>query len=197
MKIHNCARTYRRSPRSYSDRNGCPTDRRPAFALIEMIVVVSLTSIVISGLAMTLHLLFRADRELRRDVTYAMVLPRLASQLRSDVHAAREVHLSKSEDGNDQIRIVHSDGTTVQYQTQNSRIQRMWLREQQVLHREQFRLGKRSFIRWVRLAGPPPILQLHIRRGGSGEEPFEFNQRNDLIEAAIGLDTAHMVIVDL
>ena len=61
---------------------------RPGYSLIEMLVVISISSIMLGLATALLGALFQAERRGRDDVVYTFAMARLADQFRHDVRAA-------------------------------------------------------------------------------------------------------------
>src|SRR5262245_32588554 len=68
---------------------GGPTNRR-GVSLIEMIVVISISSVIIGVCSTTMHLLLRSEREQSREVRTTVAISRLSQVFREDVHAAQK-----------------------------------------------------------------------------------------------------------
>ena len=72
-------------------KHGVPVDRRRAFTLIEMIAVISATTVLFGIATALLIALMQVDRSWREEVRAHATITRLADQFRRDVRAADRV----------------------------------------------------------------------------------------------------------
>lgn len=99
--------------------------RRAAFTLIEIMATVTLSSVLLSGVAVTIISLQRATKLLREDAPWGVQRARLAIQWRSDVHAATAVMVVAATDSAPaKVRLSHGEDTVVEYQAAGSTLTR-------------------------------------------------------------------------
>ena len=157
--------------------------RRSAYSLIELVIVISLTGTVLSGVGVAVHLQYRTNRQLRRDMIYSTIMPRLANQLRSDAHRANQLEVQ-----GELIVLTEPAEASVEYRSTPQGIERTRHRRGAVLHREVFPLGDGVAATWRQLeVAGAPLLQLQVhRRPAAGS--LLAARGPDVVEAAIGLD---------
>src|SRR5438876_5171317 len=93
------------------NRNGLNVRRtRYGVSLIEMLVVMSVASVMMGLGVTTIHLLLGSEHEATRSVRYAASVARLARLFREDIHAARQVEFPPVEPGKPAVLIAMVDG---------------------------------------------------------------------------------------
>jgi len=112
-----------------------PTARRRGKTLIELVVVVSLTSIVLSLAATTLVALYRIERQTRATSSQGQTLCSLASRLRQDAHAAQQATVAGG------CELALADGRRIRYVAGPQGILREVTRGSAVEHRDTFALA--------------------------------------------------------
>lgn len=95
--------------------------RRRGVTLIEMLVVLTVLSVLIGLCAVTIQMLMRvgADAQSRRSA--AAAIGRLAEQFRADVHASREAEVRPPSG----LRLKTGAGATIEYRFQGGRVSRV------------------------------------------------------------------------
>jgi type II secretory pathway component PulJ len=153
--------------------------------LIELLVVVTIASLVLASVGVALHSLFRVDRTLRQGMVSTMMATRLSMQLRSDLHRAASVERSAGE----KVVLTLREGGTVEYVAEKQYLLRVALSGAKVLRREQYLLPEKAAIRWeLRMDQSPPLVGLHIVREAGSIPGAEDARRIERIEAVVGLD---------
>lgn len=71
---------------------------RTGLSLVEMLVAVTLSSVVLTIVAMLLHLMLRTDRIARADAQELATINRLAEQFRRDGHLATQITVAGQDD---------------------------------------------------------------------------------------------------
>ena len=93
------------------------THKRRGVSLIEMLVVISMMTIVIGLVGMTFHLLLRSERLVAQSFVTERTISRLAIQFRDDVHQSEIGALSSgSESDKPVLTLANSSGTQIRYQ---------------------------------------------------------------------------------
>jgi hypothetical protein len=157
---------------------------RRAKSLLELIVILSIMSIILTLSATSLTTLFRLRAQLTRDIEQGMALDRLAARWRADAHEATSASLNAG------CALTLADGRTVQYSFAAPRILREVRRDAAVLHRDRFLLPVSATAVFEKEGDEPQTLvrlmirpiEVHTRRS---EMP-----RSATLEAAVGLHRA-------
>ena len=166
---------------------------RRGYSLLELLLVVSIFSMVMVAVAFSLQVMYRMDRQLKEDFTYAQVVPRLSVQLRSDVHAARDVALLEVADEPPGVSLaMAAAGEVIEYRSEAGRVVRIWRRDDVELGREVFSLGKTSTSQWQKIETPSAMLELEIVRP-RGKIKSEDARQVDRLVAAIGIRAANLM----
>ena len=119
---------------------------QPGYSLIEMLVAVTIASLVLTSVAVALHSLFRVDQHLRREVVQSTSLSRISFQLRSDAHEANSATLDQTGEGRPRLVLTYTEGRTVTYAAEEARIVRLVQQDEKVQHREVFYLSERTTV---------------------------------------------------
>jgi type II secretory pathway pseudopilin PulG len=156
--------------------------RRPAKTLIEMLILMSMLSVILGMVATTLIALFKTDRQIRRDLAQQATLARLDNRFRSDVHAAKSCQVG------DACALALPDGRVVHYTPDGERLRREVRRGEAVEHRDAFVLPDTCAIRFQQpeeFSGR--LVRLSIAAKEDSDKPFLTAVRPATIDAAIGL----------
>jgi type II secretory pathway component PulJ len=159
------------------------TRRRPGYALIELLVVMTVTAVMLGLCAGMIHLLMRLDRSGRTASDESADLARLARDFRADVHA------SSKDPGrsNDRMTLTIDGGPTVEYQARPHDILRTVRDGEKVRRFETYRRPARTSITYqLDSAGPRPIAILTIDRPSDARDDSSY--RDYRIEAELGKD---------
>jgi type II secretory pathway pseudopilin PulG len=158
--------------------------RRTAKTLLEVVVILSIMSVVIGACVTSLSTLFRLRHQFQRDREQVASIARLGTLLRTDAHQA----VSASVDNDCSLTLT--DGRTIHYEFLSPRIVRRVERDGQTLHRDSFLLAKMATAKFERDGdSPESLIRLAIRPVESNLPPREI-PRTATIEAAIGLSAA-------
>jgi hypothetical protein len=99
---------------------------RRAVSLLELLVIMSASTIVLTLCGLLLHRAMRLQIESRAHVDAERTALRLASQFRRDVHAARAAVTGNAEQANDALlQLELADGRTAQYSRDAGTVLRM------------------------------------------------------------------------
>jgi len=156
--------------------------RRSGKTLIEMLILISLTSMVLGTVATTLIALFKTDRQVRRDVEQQTTLARLGSRFRTDAHAARTCQIDKT------CELIWPDGRVVRYALEGQRLSREVRNGDAVEHRDAFVLPNTAAVRFEQPADlGGRLVRLSITAKEHSDKPYLTAVRPTTIDAAIGL----------
>ncbi len=158
------------------------TRSRRGKSLIEMLIIISILSVVLSTTAATLIALFKTDRQIRRDTAHLTTLARLSSRFRTDAHAAQSCVVDQA------CALTRADGRVVRYAQEGHKLHRQVLRGEAVEHRDAFVLPDTAIVKFEQ---PPEhqsqLVRLTIRAKQDADKPFLTPVRPTTIEAAVGL----------
>ena len=157
------------------------------YSLIEVLLAVTIISIVLTAVAVSMQTMYRADRQLKDNAAYGQVVPRLSLQLRTDVHAASEavvVNAPRAAAG--VVLTLATSGELIEYQSEAGRVIRTRRRDQEELGREVFSLGKDATLQWRTVEAPTPMVELEIVRA-MGKIDAADSRQVDRVVAAIGI----------
>ncbi|HEY4761509.1 MAG TPA: prepilin-type N-terminal cleavage/methylation domain-containing protein, partial [Thermoguttaceae bacterium] len=113
--------------------------RRLGFTLIEMVIVVGMST-VLAGMAVTiLFALMKSHNIGREHLENSRTLNRLAIQFRRDVHATQEAGAVYKE-GILELRLASQGGMTIRYQCLEERIDRLQLQGDKLISLESYML---------------------------------------------------------
>jgi prepilin-type N-terminal cleavage/methylation domain-containing protein len=115
--------------------------RRSGFTLIEMMVVISILTVMMSLVGMTFHLLLRTEKLVSQSFVTERAISRLAVQFRDDVHQAETGLLtSDANPGKYELALGDSRGIRVRYAATEKGLVRLSVDRDQVVSREDYRL---------------------------------------------------------
>jgi prepilin-type N-terminal cleavage/methylation domain-containing protein len=112
---------------------------RRGYSLIELVVVMTIATVIVGLAAAMLHLLLRTERNGRQQMHRSAALARLADQFRTDVHAAARQPVP--DDANPSCWTFEMEaGRNVQYRAQAGQIERVETLGGQIERRESYAL---------------------------------------------------------
>lgn len=120
--------------------------RREGYSLIECLVAMALATSALTVVAMTTTGVHQAQRRVEQQSSSERDLYRLASQLRTDAHQARSA--SKEDTESQTIKLVLNDQGSVDYTLEAGRVMRVQHRNEEVVHRETYRLSDGYTAQW-------------------------------------------------
>jgi type II secretory pathway component PulJ len=155
---------------------------RPAGkSLIEMLVMISILSIVLGLSATSLATLFRLRYTITRDTELARSIERLSTRLRTDAHEAASVSLSEN------CNLTLRDGRTIRYSFAAPRIVREVRDGNKTIHHDSFSLPRHSKVAFASEPfGTSSLLRIVIAPDSTTLPPREL-PRAASIEAAVGI----------
>ena len=114
---------------------------RRGVSLIEMVVVISMLTVVIGLVGMTFHLFLRSEKLVTQSFVTERTISRLAIQFRDDVHQSEIGALSSgSESDKPVLTLANSSGTQIRYQVIADGLARVLVSNDQVTARDDFRM---------------------------------------------------------
>jgi prepilin-type N-terminal cleavage/methylation domain-containing protein len=150
--------------------------------LIEMVLTISIGSVVF-GLAVTLLAsILRGDRTARQHLAATQTIGRLAMQFRHDAHLAKDAELVSATDGaTDGLRLASTDGSEVKYQWMDGSLERTESQTDKPSRRELFKLPNLHAVFEISRANPAETAVLSLESSTD-----ESKSRSLRIEARIG-----------
>jgi hypothetical protein len=155
---------------------------RAGKSIVEVMVIVTLMSVVFAASTTTLAALFRLERQFRRDAEQATTLARLAAQFRTDAHQAASCQVEQD------CVLALRDGREIRYAVADREITREVRRGVAVEHRDAFRWPAVATVSLARLDSPGgSLVRLTIRPSNSSPAAGVPPIQAATIDAAIGL----------
>jgi len=128
--------------------------KRSATTLVEMLVVMTVASVMVGLAVTTLHLLLGAETESTRAVRYNASLARLARAFREDVHDATTIELPPRDSGQPAtLVLVVGPERTVRYELDAHQVRRLENESAGVPHRETYYFPPHSRLSFAREEG--------------------------------------------
>ena len=155
--------------------------KRRGMSLIEMLVLVTIMGVILSGSAILLTTLFRAQRSIWADIQQQSARARLCGQLRADAHAAASAKC----DDEKSCELLLAGGSTVHYRIAQTAIHRELHAGDAVAHRETFPLAQSSAVFSMDKSLELPLVQLRLEPVAEPKSS-SLRQRPMLVEAAVG-----------
>jgi Tfp pilus assembly protein FimT len=152
---------------------------RQGKSLVELLVVVSVLSIVIGMSATSLATLYRLHRRYARDVEQALAIDRLAARLRADAHEAARATV----DGDFVLNLA--DGRSIRYSFEPPRIIRQVKRDDSLLHRDTFAMPRDAVVAFENEEVAAGMLIRLSIRPGELKMPARELPRSATIEASV------------
>jgi type II secretory pathway component PulJ len=157
---------------------------RRGISLIEMLVAITVSTALMGLAVSTLYMLMRVGQNGRDHVGQAMIVPRLADQFRSDVHAALRPITADGSSKN-QWRFALPKDCTVTYQVLPGEMERRQQVAGKLVRQESYVLPAHGSAEIVlRTDSTPATASLVITSPGPGSSPG----REIRIDAALGTD---------
>ena len=127
--------------RPWHTRNRTAVGSRGGYTLVELLVVVAITSMILTSVGVTLTTLFRFEGQLRSGAAEQAILGRLTLQLRGDAHQATAVDPLPGEEAEQGFVLHLPDDSFAEYRTTPRGVRRTVRRGDQRIHHELFRLS--------------------------------------------------------
>lgn len=148
---------------------------RRGFTLIEVAVVVTITSLLFALSATTIVALLRVERQCAMDAASAQSLSRLVARWRADVHAATAANCEQG------CALARDDGRTVHYEFESPAVQREVRRGDTIEHRDAFLLAADSETTFSsKIAGEKSLV---IMKVASPSEKLSQSRSRNSVEA--------------
>ena len=161
------------------------TNRRRGYALIEVLVLITVVTAMLTLCAGMIHLLMRLDRAGRLAADVANDLDRLTHDFRDDAHASAT--LDPPAQTPERLTLKIPDGRTVEYQVRPGDVLRTVRQGEKVRRFEVYRRPARASVRIdLTSDGPRRFAALVIDRPPDGQADSQY--RDYRIEAELGKD---------
>jgi prepilin-type N-terminal cleavage/methylation domain-containing protein len=158
--------------------------RRPGYTLVELLLVIVITAVLLSGLGVSFHITSLSIRGVQTAGRGDVELHRLAMQLRSDLHVAVAAEFvggatqaEQSAEIGAGLDIRLPEETSIQYRSTRSGLTRELRVGDQLQQREVFRIDGLESMKWVfDRDREKPLLELTVlrrRREGSQIDPVD------------------------
>jgi prepilin-type N-terminal cleavage/methylation domain-containing protein len=139
--------------------------KRRGISILEMTIVITILSVLLSAAAMLLASLMTHTGRQRATYHEAQVATRFAAALRRDVHAAVEIDVSAADATPARLQLTLPAGEQVEYVVGESGIERLLRNGDEVRHRELYRLPDLDAMRFERADEPgQPVICVWQRR---------------------------------
>ena len=155
--------------------------------LVELLVVISVCSVVMGASGVLLHGMYRADKEVRQAITADASVARFSLQLRRDAHAADEASpMSETGGTTTGIEFRGAGQPSIEYRWQGTEAVRTVKDSDKAVHRDAFRFGPGTSVTWqLPSSGSPQVVVLISRIPHRGVKMDLLPQQR--IEAVVGL----------
>jgi prepilin-type N-terminal cleavage/methylation domain-containing protein len=171
--------------------------QRRGFTLLEVIVAISMVSVVMGGAAVLLQGVWRVERSVRHHQVDLAGAFRLSESFRNDVHAAQpdKVSLARSATGTAKLVLTLPDERIVEYTAGAAQVERIARRGSEVLHRDTFLLKPESTVQWQLAAADnaSQLISMLIAAPLGSEQLDMAEQRTLRIEAMPGMLSPHPI----
>jgi len=155
--------------------------------LVELLVVISVCSVIMSASGVLLHGMYRADKDTRQAIAIDASVARFSLQFRRDSHVADEVSVVNEAGGKTAGIVFRAAGQpSTEYRWQGTDVARTVKESDKIVHRDSFRFGPGTSVTWQLPPSGSRLVAVQIsrvpRRGVKMDSILQ--QR---IEAVIGL----------
>jgi prepilin-type N-terminal cleavage/methylation domain-containing protein len=156
---------------------------RHGFSLIEIMVTISIGSLVLISVGVALTSLFRADSSLREQTLQSSIRSRFELELRTDLHQAVSVEPLPGNEAAQGFVLKGPNARRIEYRIQESEIRRSAFDQDTLKHRDGFRLPRYTTATY-RIS----------QENGRSFLSLDFSKRPDSIHAPPGAAHADRVI---
>jgi type II secretory pathway pseudopilin PulG len=155
--------------------------------LVELLVVITVCSVIMSASGVLLHGMYRADKETRQAIATDASVARFSLQFRRDAHAADEVSVVTETDGKTAGIMFRAAGQpSIEYRWQGTDVVRTVKESDKTVHRDSFGFAPGTSIAWQLPPARSPLVAVQISRvPRRGVKMASILQQR--IEAVIGL----------
>lgn len=136
--------------------------RRAGVTLIELIVVMTVLSVVRLSITTVLYTLYRADHRLRDDLQCEFAMDRLANRLRLDAHSATSANLLDLAEGGHELVLSIADERNVHYGLSDEGVYRIVRKGAAILHQDVFLVGHATADWELRSTEDPSLIVLTL-----------------------------------
>lgn len=161
--------------------------KRRGYSLVECLVAIGLIGATFSTLTVALTGVCRCCQRVGEESATEIELERFAAALRADAHVALSASLEDAADPNQPARVLRlplADEQSVKYTLRAGYIERVLQSNDELRHRETYRLPKSFATRWqVDRDRSRPMVSLMLDPGSAGPLGFQAMR----IDAAVGL----------
>ena len=115
--------------------------RQNGFTLIEMVVAISMISVMLTLAGMTFHLILRAEKSVSQSFVTERSISRLAIQFRDDVHRAEAGTINNdSQSSRSELNLDIASGSGIRYAVTTDGLARILVEDGTIVARDDFRL---------------------------------------------------------
>jgi prepilin-type N-terminal cleavage/methylation domain-containing protein len=159
------------------------------FSLIEVMVTISIGSLVLISVGVALTSLFRAESSLREQTLQSSIRSRFELEMRTDLHQAISVEPLPGTEAAQGFMLKGPNARRIEYRIQESQIQRTAFDQETLKHRDGFRLPRYTTATYrIAQENGQSILSLDFSRRPDSTHAPPSAAIEDRIVAAIGLD---------
>ena len=126
-----------------------PRSLRRGVSLVELLIVISIATVVVGMCVTTIHLLLRTQRDESRGVRTTVTLSRLAETFRDDVHATSQSEIGDDETGR-RLLLEDEAGRRIVYRADEHQLRRIETLRGAEVHRDTFYFPLESKIDFAR-----------------------------------------------
>lgn len=159
------------------------------FSLIEVMVTVTIGSLVLISVGVALNSLFRAESSLREQTLQSSIRSRFELQLRTDLHQANSVEPLPGNEAAQGFVLKGPNARRIEYRLQESQVERSTFEQEALKHRDGFRLPRytTAAYRISQENGRSTVSLEFSKRPDSNQIPTGAADQ-DRIVVAVGLD---------
>lgn len=125
------------------NRPGC----RRGVSLVELLIVISVATVIVGICATTIHLLLRSERDQSRALRTAATLSRLSEVFREDVHATSKAVIEAVDGKAAHLTLTDADGRQIVYLPEENRLQRIETARDVEVHRDTYHFPSGTSVR--------------------------------------------------
>jgi len=123
---------------------------RGGTALLEVLIVLTVTVMMLTPILAMLHLLLGAERSTAKELRESLLLSRISEQFRRDVHAATDSRLfpEPPDRATGRLSLTFPDGRTIDYRHEAGRLTRIVTETGRTIQQDRFVFREGSLIRF-------------------------------------------------
>ncbi len=123
---------------------------RRGVSLVELLIVISVATVIVGICVTTIHVLLRSERDQSRAIQTAVTISRLSEVFREDVHAASQGELLAVEGQPPRLMLTGADGRKIVYSASEHVAERVETASGTPVHRDLFHFPSGSAVRLER-----------------------------------------------